>query len=284
MVYSYLLIDCSSLCYGSAFTLKGLRTDEIETGVIFGFLGSILFLSEKFKTNKFAFCWDSKGSERAKIFPDYKKKRKEKKEDPEVTKLFQSIYKQMGKLQNDIMPHIGFNNNFFEPGYEADDIIADLVLGYENCLMVTKDEDMFQLLELADMWKPTKEELWTEDKFRKVYGINPYEWILVKAIGGCTSDEIPGIQGVREKTAIKYLKKELKNTTKSYQNIKNGKEIIKRNLKLVSLPFVGTPEHIIRKDKFSMTGLQEICKEYWLESFTTKLGTARWENLFSRRL
>jgi len=284
MPYSFLVVDCSSLCYSRAFTMKGLRTDEVETGVIFGFLSDILLLSERFKTNKFVFCWDSKGSHRKKIFPEYKEKRSKKKEDPAIMKVFMAIFTQMAKLQYEILPSIGFSNNFSYDGFEADDIIADLVSAYENCLMVTKDEDMFQLLDVADMWKPSVDELWTKDKFLKAYGIPPIKWIQVKAIGGCTSDEVPGIAGVAEKTAIKYLKKELKVGLKAYQDIKKGTDIIKRNLKLVALPFEGTPESTIVKNSFSIHEFEKVCTKYWLDSFTSKIGMRRWETLFARRL
>lgn len=282
-MYKYLVIDCSALCYANAFTMKGLRTDEMETNIIFGFLNSILFLSEKFKTNEFVFCWDGKESKRTEIFPEYKAKRKaNRKNDPETEKMFQVIYNQINRLQKEILPSIGFRNSFCEPGYEADDIIADVVIGYTDCLMVTNDEDMFQMLDYADLWKPIKEELWTAERFHMHYHISPLDWVMVKAIGGCSTDEVPGVGGVAETTAIKYLMGMLKPTSVAYASIKNGKKIIDRNLKLVRLPMNGTPEFEIQRNEFDRNAMKEVAKKYWIESYLSTLGLNRWDNFFNR--
>jgi len=284
MKYKRLVIDCSSLCYADAYSLKGLRTSEIETSVIFGFLNQILSLSERFKTNRFVFCWDSKGSKREELFPEYKLKRRQKKKDSteDERAFYQSMIQQIIKLQQEIIPSIGFRNSFSVDGLEADDIMADIVIGYEDCVMVTDDEDLFQMLEYADLYKPRTEVLWTPEKFNKEYGIPVKQWVDVKSIGGCTSDEVPGIQGVRETTAIKWLLGTLKPTHKTYQAILAGKDIIERNRQLVKLPFPGTPEFELKKDEFSMGNLMKVADEYWIDSYKTKIGMQRWENFFNR--
>lgn len=281
-MYSYLVIDCSAIAYPNAYTLKGLRTNEIETGVIYGFLNQILSLSEQFKTNNFVFCWDSKESKREEIFPEYKKKRKEKKRTPEEKNFYLSLYRQVNRLRKEILPSIGFNNSFHAEGFEADDIMADIVMHYEKCLMVTGDEDLYQMLDMADLYKPITESIWTLDRFRKEYNIGTFEWIDVKAIAGCTSDEIPGAPGVGEKRAIQWIKKELKPSTKAYQSILASKDIIERNYQLVTLPFEGLPEFTIKANSFNMDNFISICKEYWIDSYLSKIGMARWYNFFNR--
>ena len=57
------------------------------------------------------------------------------------------------------------------------------------------------------------------------YRIKPFEWHKVKAIAGCSSDNVKGVAGVGEITAIKYLKGELKKESKAHQNIINKLEI-----------------------------------------------------------
>jgi len=284
MNYKRAVIDCSSLCYADAYSLKGLKTSEIETSVIFGFLNQILSLSERFKTNKFVLCWDSKGSKRAEIFPEYKAKRKQKRKDgtEEEKAFYHSLIRQIVRLQQEIIPFIGFRNSFSVDGLEADDIMADIVIGYPYCVMVTDDEDLFQMLGYADMYKPRTEVIWTPEKFNAHYGISVDKWVQVKSIGGCTSDEVPGVKGVAETTAIKWLLGILKPTHKTYQAILSGKEIIKRNKKLVSLPFPGTPEFELKRDEFNMGNLMKVADEYWIDSYKTKIGMQRWENFFNR--
>ena len=74
----------------------------------------------------------------------------------------------------------------------------------------------------------------------------------MKAISGCSSDNITGIKGVGEKTAIKYLLGELKETTKTYKAIEEQKEELwKKNGKLTKLPLEGTKVFEIKEDKVS---------------------------------
>jgi DNA polymerase-1 len=283
--YNHIVMDCSAIGYSNAHTLKGLKAGEVETGVIFGFLSTILTLSETFKTNHFVFCWDSKGSLREEVFPEYKAKRKEKRKSgtEEEKQFYGSVKSQLSKLEKQILPQIGFRNSFSQPGFEADDLIADIVMGYDDCLMVTSDEDMFQMLDYADMYKPVKKELWNTLLFRKTYGIPPAKWVDVKSVGGCTSDEVPGVPGIGEGRALKYLKGELKPNSMALTNIITNTDIIDRNRKLVTLPYPGTPENILNRDKFHIEELVKIAEEYWIDSFLSRIGLARWQNFFDRR-
>lgn len=290
-----LVIDCSSLCYTSAHTLRGLEADEVEVGVIFGFLRQILSIAQKFKSNDFVFCWDSKSSKRTEVFPEYKVKRgKKKKDDPELAAIFAATYTQIHKLKYSILPNMGVLHSFEQEGYEADDLIADVVFGYPNCIIVTGDEDMFQLLEYADVWMPSKKKLVTSKTFLKEYGISSSKWADVKSLGGCRTDEVPGIpipddtggwskRGVGQGTAIKFLKGELPKHWKAYKAIDSphGLDICMRNDKLVRLPFKGT-NHIILEDynKWDALGFWSICNELRFESFMRGNYKTKWEMFF----
>lgn len=264
--------------------MKGLKANEMETGAIFGFLRNLLYLAQHFHCNNFIFCWDSRGSDRKDIFPEYKHKRtKDRKDDPEKDALFQSVFRQSDQLKNDILPRMGFKNSFSQVGKEADDILAILVLHYENILMVSNDEDMFQMLDMCDLWNNSKQKLWSERSFIKEYGIKAPVWAEVKAIGGCKSDEVPGIVGVAEKTAIKYILGNLKETTKAYKAIYAGEDIIKRNRELVTLPIDGTDICTLQKNELDYHEFLKICRELWLNSFLDHLGTD-WENFFRGRV
>lgn len=283
-MYKYIALDCASLLFANAYKLDKLKANEIKTGAIYGFFRNILFLSQHFHCNKFLFCWDSKKSDRKKIFPEYKAKRKKKREaDPELDKIYQALFTQIDQLKYDILPQCGFNNQYEQDGKEADDILANLVLYYENILMVSNDEDMYQMLDMCDIWSPTKQKLWSEKSFTKHYGIKPTDWTSVKAIAGCSSDEVPGIVGVGEKTAIKWIKEILGTHLKTYKSIVNGYGIIERNTRLVKLPIVGTNDCFIVPDGLDFEYFEKICEKYLFNSFLEQY-TSEWEKFFAGRV
>ncbi len=283
-MYKYIAVDCASLLFSNAHKLKQLKAKEVETGATYGFFRSLLFLAEYFHCNKFLFCWDSKYNERKSIFPEYKIKRgKARKKDPELDKIYQSVYKQSDKLKNDILPRCGFNNSFEQNGKEADDVLANLVLYHENILMVSNDEDMYQVLDLCDIWSNSKQKLWSKRSFTKEYGIHPIRWSEVKAIGGCKSDEVPGIPGVGEKTAIKYINGVLGTHTKAYKDIKNGTDIINRNRELVKLPLGKEVIFTIKDDELDYIEFIQVCRDMWFNSFLDQYDT-NWENFFRGRV
>ena len=71
-----LLVDSNSICHQAKHSMGNLTWEEKEVGIIFGFLRQLLSLAKTFETNKFVFVWDSRISLRTKMFPDYKKTRK----------------------------------------------------------------------------------------------------------------------------------------------------------------------------------------------------------------
>ena len=284
MRYEYIALDCSNIAYAGAFKLKGLSTDEQETGAIYGLLRSVLLLAEEFHCNKFLFCWDHRESDRKSLFPEYKSGRyKKRKDDPELDEIFHSVTTQLRQLREIYLPMCGFNNQFIQFGKEADDLMANLVLYYENILMVSGDEDMFQMLDLCDIYQPKSETLWDERKFVKEWGIFPPKWAEVKAIGGCTSDDIPGVPGVKEKTAAKYLRGELKHSTQAYLKILENSLIIERNRPLVKLPIKGTKDCVIKDDTLSIKGFNTMCQKLLFHSFLSTY-SERWGNFFRGKL
>ena len=295
-----IVIDCSALCYASAFSLVGMEDDDIETGIIFGFLRQLRMLSQKFGTNDLVFTWDSKQSKRKEFFPEYKMKRgKKKKEDPEIAKIFASTYEQIKKLKEHVLPSIGFINSFEQNGLEADDLMADIVQGYDNCVIVTNDEDLFQMLDYCNIWLPGKKKLITASSFEMEFGIQPSKWDDVKAFGGCKADEVPGIpipnndntgwskRGVGQGTAIKYVKNELPSHYKALKAIESdhGMNVYFRNIKLVHLPHTET-KTILLNDfvKLNAKGFWDICNEYNFRSFSRGTELVKWNLWLEGRL
>jgi len=267
-----IIVDCNYLGYVNRFALsEGLSYRGSRTEIIFGFLKNIFHLADKFETHRFLFCWDSKDSLRRKIYPEYKSNRRvdRSEEEKEEDKI---VFAQFDELRLSCLPKLGFKNIFYVDGYESDDLIAELVKVYfstQTNIVVSSDNDLLQLLEYCSLYNISKSQLTTMNEFIRTHGILPSVWSEVKSISGCSSDNVEGISGVGEKTAIKYLKKELKKG-KAYQSIESpeGKKIAERNLGLVALPFLGLPVFPIRKEEnFNKEDFIKVFEIYGLSSF-----------------
>lgn len=281
-----LIVDSNAVCHRAKHSMGDLSFEEKKTGVIFGFMRDIYSLATKFNTNRFIFTWDSVASHRKKIYPSYKDNRN--KEFTEEEKLINQLaYDQFTSLKNYVIPKLGFVNNFVVVGYEGDDLIASIISGIaksENeIIIVSSDNDLYQLLdEDVSMYSLKKKHLYTLSDFRLEWGIEPNLWAKVKAIAGCPGDGVIGIEGVKEITAIKYLKGELKPASKAYLNIKKGKPIIDLNVPVVTLPYYKTPIFTIRLNEvLSLDGFFEVCDEYNFRSFLTKESILKWKKILN---
>jgi 5'-3' exonuclease len=275
-----LYIDGNYLAYQSYFAMGDLRTEEaIPTGVLFGFLSRCLDLGHRFRTTELLFCWDSLQSERKQIFPDYKRHRKAK--TPDEARRFDVLFEQIERLKRSTLSRVGWSSQFEQPGREADDLLA--ALSRDEGTIVTADEDLFQMLRPAavDVWSPRKKRLWTFESFQQEYGIIPQQWAAVKTIAGCSSDNVPGVPGVGEPTAIRWLRDELPVHHKTYAKIEaflNSPEH-GRNKQLVTLPFPGTDKPAVRPSAPTLNGLMAVAEEYQMASFTSGREFDRWAAL-----
>jgi len=275
---TWLVIDCNYLCHRAKHTMKGLAHEGAATGVVFGFLKEISYLMDYFQTKYICFCWDYGKGLRERICSEYKADRKDRDMIEEDVAFEVEFAFQMAKLREEYLYKIGFRNVFLKAGYESDDLIASLVFNLpkgDSAIMVTADQDMYQCIRPAPnqvtMYSPAKKEVMTFEKFVKEWGIIPGIWAEVKAIAGCTSDNVKGVRGVGNKTAVKYLRGELKPTTKAFQAIKEQvDEMYKKNIPLVKLPYEGTPVFKLKKDKPNPDGWLEVMEVLGMESLKEK--------------
>ncbi len=276
-----IVVDANALCHKAKHTLGDLSTETMEVGVIFGFFKQILAYAEKFETNKFAFVWDSQRSHRLKLFPAYKEARRSKEKTPEETEFDKAAYKQFDLLYEKYLPMIGVTNNYKVDGFEGDDLIASIINNNldDTILIASGDEDLYQLLaEDVSMIKGTK--LYTLKDFMQEYHIDPALWSDVKALAGCSTDGVPGIRGIGEKTAIKYLNDELTPHLKGYKAITSseGKTIKQRNLPLVRLPYKGCPDIVLKPfNQLSLTGFMGMCNELNFQYYLKKENLSKWK-------
>lgn len=269
-----LVVDSSCLAHISKHSTKGLSYGHRNTGVIFGFLMHVNRLANKFATNRIVFCWDSRKSKRRSFFKEYKSSRYKRRMTPEEAEENRIASEQFNQLRLDIIPSFGFQNSFIQTGYEADDLIAKVVgsSNGDDFIIISTDNDLLQLLgKNVRLFDPKTKKISTEVQFECDRGIKASKWAEVKAVAGCSSDSVPGILGVGEKTAVRYLKDDLPKTTKAFQRIESdeGQEIIIRNRTLVTLPFPGVKELCVRFDDevLSLNYFRKMCKELGFKSF-----------------
>jgi len=266
-----LLVDTSALMHSAKYSLgKRLTHNKIKTGIIYGFLLKLQLIISRTQPNIIVFALDSRKSLRLKIYPEYKEQRHKNKTEQDL-KLDAAIYKQFDIVTKHVIPKLGYRNNFKVRGLEADDIIASICKTHKHdeIIIASNDGDLYQLLtNRVSMFLTRNNVFFTKTDFIKRYKIKPKTWKYIKAIGGCTSDSVKGITGVGETRAILYCKGELPNHYKSYQAItsKSGKRIIKRNKRLVWLPFKGTPEFTLKPNRVSKRNIEKIAKEFNMQS------------------
>ena len=272
----YLILDCNYLCHRAKHTTGDLTYDGNATGIIYSLLRSLSGYQDLFDTSDFVFCFDSKTSKRKEIYPEYKASR-EREYTQEEIEYDRTFRKQIKKLRTTYLPMIGFRNIFIQKGYESDDLMAEICLHIkpdDEAIIITSDKDLYQCISgNVFCYNPQTNKRMTLQRFKKEYEILPELWSLVKAIAGCSTDNIKGIEGIGEKRATQYINLQLKSESKVYKSIKSkaGYKIINRNLKLVALPMEGTQGCKLRRDKLSESGWKEVCKLLGMKSIKNRM-------------
>lgn len=201
------LIDGYALAYRAyfAFIRRPLMNSKGQnTSAIFGFVNTLLRILRTESPDYIAVVFDSREPTfRHKEFKEYKATREKMPEDM-LTQL--EILRELVSAFN--IPLIEL------PGYEADDIIGTLAHIAENkgieTYLVTGDKDFMQLVsETIKIYKPGKRsdeiEIIDSEAVRKKFGISPEQVVEVFALMGDSSDNIPGVPGIGEKTAIPLI-------------------------------------------------------------------------------
>lgn len=273
----WMLLDCNFLAYRAFYSMGDLSHRGVKTGLLYGFLRDMLDLQDRFRTGNMIFCFDWGKSLRCLSHREYKAHRSDL--SPEEVKLKREVQRQTKLLRTEYLPAVGFRNIAAQEGYEADDLIAQVAQQLdprtEEGIVVSADHDLYQLLAPhVSVYSPNKQKLITPETFTEEYGISPSQWVDVKSIAGCTSDNIPGVVGVGEKTAIKFLTGKLKPESKKYAAIVNNNRTWRKNQHLVQLPYPGTEPIRLRKDRVSEERWRAFCKEHGLRSLRSQ--TPRW--------
>jgi len=258
-VRTWLVLDVSNLAYRAMYTTGGLSHGGMATGVLYGVFRDVISLQELFSTRYVAFCFDGGYDERLKVYPEYKQGRRKAREElsTEEQIVRQDLRTQLKNLRTVYLPDAGFQNVFYQKGFEADDLIASICVRLvtstdDEAVVVSTDQDLWQCLnDRVVVWNPVKKKVKTAESFVKEWGVEPERWAFVKALAGCKSDGIPGIKGIGEKTAVKFLKGELKKESAKAKAIALGTDVVDRNLKLTVLPMVGLDSVELSEDELN---------------------------------
>lgn len=206
MMPKFILIDGSSLMHRAFYALPILSSSKGEyTNAIYGFAMMLYKLIENTSPTAMAVAFDkSRITFRTKVFEGYKAHRSAT--PPELKEQFCSVQEFIRSLD---IPVLEIED------YEADDIIGTLsakaeAQGYET-IIVTGDRDALQLLSPTTHVMFTRKgvteiDWYDEAAFEAKYELKPHQLIDMKGLMGDSSDNIPGVPGVGEKTALKLLK------------------------------------------------------------------------------
>jgi 5'-3' exonuclease len=265
-------------------SMSRLSYEQQPTGVVYGFLRQIQNLADRFHNPEFIFAWDSERSYRKEIYPEYKRKPKSKDFDVQLAEALLIGKPQFREIRCNILPRLGFKNIFLQTGIEADDIIAKVINQYWNNLdkivIVSADNDLYQLL-YPDvmMFDPKEKTTYTGNDFVKEYKIAPDIWYKIKAIAGCSSDNVKGVTGIGKIKALQYINGELKGKKNKEieEFILSGKYDF--NVSLVKLPYVSTRSLIMMKDKFDIKEFEGICLDHGFHSLLSKESYKKWREI-----
>lgn len=225
------VIDGKSVFYRGYYAMPNLSTaDGRPTGGVYGFAAMALEVIKKLEPDYVAVAWDKPKTnirKRLEIHPGYKAGRKPAPPD---------FYEQIPIL-HELLEAFGWPLYELDD-YEADDIMATLAekaskQGIETCL-ITSDLDALQSISpLTHVYALKKGltniELFKPSSFEEKYGIKVEQFLDLKSLKGDSSDNIPGVPGVGEKTGVELLQK-YGTLDGIYENLWEIKDSVRRKL------------------------------------------------------
>ncbi len=228
------LIDGPSLVYRAFFALpESIATSTgVPTNAIFGFASMLVKIVTEYGVQPTVVAWDAGSSGRTEVYSEYKAQRRSRPD----------LLKQQWPAMEPLVEAFGYSNVKVE-GYEADDVIASLAqraLLAEPpvpVMIVTGDRDVFQLIDeqglvsvMATARGITETKIYDRQAVIDRYGIPPESIPDFYGLKGDTSDNIPGVPGIGDKTASELLQSygTLEDVLANVEQIKGAKR--KENL------------------------------------------------------
>jgi DNA polymerase I len=195
------LIDGSSYIYRAFFAIRHLTNAQgMPTNAVFGFLQMIKKIIEQENPEYLAVVFDAKGPTfRHELFDDYKAHRPTMPDDLVIQiPYIKEVSRDYG------LPILE------KQGFEADDIIATLAKQAEakgfEVVIVSGDKDLMQMISSkVCMWDTLKNQVFDLKTVQERFGTSPSQWVDIIGLAGDSSDNVPGVPGIGEKTAVKLI-------------------------------------------------------------------------------
>ena len=204
-----MILDGNSIVNRAFYGVRPLNApDGTPTNAVFGFLNILQRMLDEQTPDAVCVCFDMKAPTfRHKAYDGYKAQRKGMPEELAV---------QMPVLK-ETLDAMGIRR-YEQEGYEADDILgtASRICGKQgwDCVVVTGDKDSLQLINgstsvcnVKSRMGQTETILYTPEVFQEEYGFAPPQMVDLKALMGDSSDNIPGVPGIGEKTAMDLIRR-----------------------------------------------------------------------------
>jgi len=195
------LIDGSAYVYRAFFALPALNNSKgIQTNAVYGFTTTLMKIIREHQPNGLAVAFDEAGPTlRHETYQAYKAQRPPMPDG--MSAQIPYIHRIVEALNIPVVK---------TAGYEADDLIGTLAVQAEKAgydvVIVTGDKDMFQLLTpRVRIYDPVKSKWIGEAECRDRFGVEPARVVEVMGLMGDTTDNIPGVKGIGEKTATKLI-------------------------------------------------------------------------------
>jgi 5'-3' exonuclease len=183
--FDNIAVDGNNFLWRAFFTFQ---SDPL--GAVFGFVKHMRFIIKKFDPKQVVVCWDGRKATatRQKLFPAYKSTR------DKVLAELESFYEQFPIVQG-LVPLLGLKQVQHEQ-FEADDCLGTLSALFPNCLVVSTDRDLLQLVaEGATIYNPIKQDIVNASNFEKFHPVPASQYRQFKILIGDGSDNIPSIIG-----------------------------------------------------------------------------------------
>ncbi len=219
---TFIIIDSNALIHRAFYALPELTTKKGEiVNAIYGFLLIFFRAIRELKPDYIVATFDRiEPTFRHKQYKDYKAKRK---------KAPQDLYDQIPKIKN-ILKVLDIPI-FEKPGFEADDLIGTIAKKVKQqekdikIYILTSDLDIFQLIDektqIYNLSKGIKDiEIFDEKKVIEKFDFSPKQIIDFKSLAGDASDNIPGAEGIGNRTAVKLIKE--------YETVENLYKVLKK--------------------------------------------------------
>ena len=243
-----------------------------EDAIVFSFFRSLKPLVEKFQPDKAYFVLEGKPKHRSDLLPEYKAQRSSPPDD--FWRQANDIREILGSL-----PIIQIRH----PDYECDDVIANLAKHYveegHDVVVISNDSDFIQLHDCLDnsrfkIWNPMR---------KKFVERPPHNYLEWKSLRGDGADNIPGIKGVGDKTATKFMNDA--DLREACLNKPGNREVFERNKKLIEFHwFTDTSSDLVNEGsevKYPVVSMSKVYESFVARKFGSMINQKYWKKFYA---